>query len=435
MSPQKTPIEKSNKLTMVELFAGVGGFRLAAEGEGFKTVFWNQWEPSTKRQYAQEVYLQKFGADGYIEGLSDINFTEAVEKLTNLNALEKLGVGELDLLVGGFPCQDYSVAKSNSSALGLEGKKGVLWWDILKFVKITSPKFIFLENVDRLIKSPSNQRGRDFAVMLSSLALQGYQVEWRIITASEYGALQRRKRIFIIASKVSTQAEILNEEMARELLVETGLLAKAFPVLSEISKPKFIELYTDIEEISEKFGVGLKTSPFENSGVFRNGLIFTCGTSPSGDEIPGRLEDALECADSIPDNFWLDPKDLDKWKDLKGGGSRKRTTKDGFSYLYSEGAMSFPDDTSRPARTILTGEGGTTPSRFKHVIEQDGKLRRLVPKELERLNGFPDDWTIRSANGEMISDTKRAFFMGNALVVPVVAKGLAAIARKIRVEL
>jgi DNA (cytosine-5)-methyltransferase 1 len=432
MNPKVDSIEGTKKLSMVELFAGVGGFRLAAEESDFQTIFWNQWEPSTKRQFAQEVYLNRFGETGFIDGLSNINFTEAVEKLSRENALERLGIKELDLLVGGFPCQDYSVAKSNSSALGLEGKKGVLWWDILKFVKITSPRFIFLENVDRLIKSPSNQRGRDFAVMLSSLALQGYQVEWRIITASEYGALQRRKRIFILATKINNNFEKLTEEEALESILHSGLLAQAFPVTSEIAKPNFIELKSDIEEVSKEFGKSLKSSPFENSGIFRNGLLFTCSTKAAANEGAGRLSDALEKPESVPESFWIDTQDLGKWKDLKNGGSRLRTTKAGYSYMYSEGAMSFPDDTSRPARTILTGEGGSTPSRFKHVIEQKGRFRRLVPKELERLNGFPDDWTSRSINGEKISDIKRAFFMGNALVVPVVAKGLASIAKYIR---
>ncbi len=420
---------------MVELFAGVGGFRLAAEKVNFETVFWNQWEPSTKRQHAQEVYLEKFGKSGFIDGLSNINFTEAVQILGQQNGLERLGIRKLDLLVGGFPCQDYSVAKSNSSALGLEGKKGVLWWDILKFIKITSPKFIFLENVDRLIKSPSNQRGRDFAIMLSSLSLQGYQVEWRIITASEFGSLQRRKRIFIVASKITKKAQKLQEEEAVQLVQSTGILAKAFPVERGMDKQKLMQLNLDIEEVSKKFGIGLKTSPFQNSGIYRDGVIFTCATKAKTFPTAGKLADALEEAEAVPDSFWIDDKTLDKWQELKRGGHRERITKDGFSYKYSEGAMSFPDETSKPARTILTGEGGSTPSRFKHVIQQNGKLRRLTPTELERLNGFPDSWTSLGANGESISDTKRAFFMGNALVVPVVSQGLAAIAEALRGKL
>jgi DNA (cytosine-5)-methyltransferase 1 len=82
--------------------------------------------------------------------------------------------------------------------------------------------------------------------------------------------------------------------------------------------------------------------------------------------------------------------------------------------------MAFPDSLDKPSRTILTGEGGSTPSRFKHVIETKRGHRRLTPLELERLSGFPDDWTRFGADGVEISDSKRAFFMGNALVVGLV---------------
>ena len=80
--------------------------------------------------------------------------------------------------------------------------------------------------------------------------------------------------------------------------------------------------------------------------------------------------------------------------------------------------MSFPDSLEKPSRTIITGEGGQAPSRFKHVIKQRNKYRRLTPVELERLNMFPDNHTKLDG----ITDSKRAFFMGNALVVGVIEK-------------
>jgi DNA (cytosine-5)-methyltransferase 1 len=106
------------------------------------------------------------------------------------------------------------------------------------------------------------------------------------------------------------------------------------------------------------------------------------------------------------------------WEYLKGTKKEKRITKDGFEYNYSEGSMVYPDALDNASRTIITGEGGNSPSRFKHVVESDRGLRRLTPIELERLNMFPDDHT--KLNG--VTDTKRAFFMGNALVVGVVEK-------------
>jgi DNA (cytosine-5)-methyltransferase 1 len=84
--------------------------------------------------------------------------------------------------------------------------------------------------------------------------------------------------------------------------------------------------------------------------------------------------------------------------------------------------MAFPDLLSNPSRTILTGEGGSSPSRFKHIIKTKKGYRRLTPVELERLNGFPDNWTSTGADGSEISDARRAFFMGNALVVGLIEK-------------
>jgi DNA (cytosine-5)-methyltransferase 1 len=84
--------------------------------------------------------------------------------------------------------------------------------------------------------------------------------------------------------------------------------------------------------------------------------------------------------------------------------------------------MAFPDLITNPSRTILTGEGGTTPSRFKHIIKAKNGYRRLTPIELERLNGFPDDWSLTNSDGDTVSDAKRAFFMGNALVIGLIEK-------------
>ena len=156
---------------VAELFAGVGGFRIGLARAGWRTTFSNQWEPSTKVQHASDVYIKQFGEKGH----TNID-------LAKIESLPR----NIDLLVGGFPCQDYSVAKTLNSSKGLKGKKGVLWWEILRLVRRHKPRFIFLENVDRLLKSPSNQRGRDFAVMLKTLGDQGYLVEWRVVNAAEY---------------------------------------------------------------------------------------------------------------------------------------------------------------------------------------------------------------------------------------------------------
>ena len=177
--------------TVCELFAGVGGFRVGLEraASNWNTVWANQWEPSRKSQYAFECYVSHFGKNkNYIN--------------EDIASIDKNDIPNHNLLVGGFPCQDYSVARSG--AKGMEGKKGVLWWQIKEVLEAKSPKFVLLENVDRLLKSPASQRGRDFGVILACFNDLGYTVEWRVINAADYGFAQRRRRTFIFACKNDT---------------------------------------------------------------------------------------------------------------------------------------------------------------------------------------------------------------------------------------
>jgi DNA (cytosine-5)-methyltransferase 1 len=130
------------------------------------------------------------------------------------------------------------------------------------------------------------------------------------------------------------------------------------------------------------------------------------------------LGDVLIADDEVPAEFFIPEARLRKWAYLKGAKREQRVAKNGHQYEYTEGAIAFPDSLDQPSRTILTGEGGPTPSRFKHLIRGlDGRFRRLIPVELERLNGFPDGWTDTG-----MSDGRRAFMMGNALVVELVAQ-------------
>lgn len=326
-----------------------------------------------------------------------------------------------DMLVGGFPCQDYSVATTLKNSQGIQGKKGVLWWEIYRILneKKTKPKVLFLENVDRLPKSPSNQRGRDFAIMLKCLVDAGYAVEWRVINAADYGMPQRRRRIFILAYLVKSPLyKRLTDSDKVDWIINSGILAQAFNVDKSISSHVEFELEGDLETISKEFNLGKKESPFLNSGVVYGNKVYTKKTIPVYNGESTCLKDILLDESEVPAEFYIKDTDVDKWNYLKGAKKEIRTTKDGFEYNYSEGGMIFPDELSSPSRTIITGEGGSTPSRFKHVIKTPNGLRRLTPIELERLNMFPDNHT----NLDGVSDVKRAFFMGNALVVGVIER-------------
>ena len=401
-----------SKIKVVELFAGVGGFRIGLEGlpkskkvSNYEVVWSNQWEPSTKTQHASMVYEAKWGADHHSnEDISTVDIKE---------------VPNHDLLVGGFPCQDYSVATTLKNSKGLIGKKGVLWWQIHRILstKKRPPKYLFLENVDRLLKSPSTQRGRDFAIMLSSLNELGYAVEWRVINAAEYGMPQRRRRVFFLAYKKNTSLyKQLKKADKGSWMEEQGIIGRTFEAKIE-TEVKDFKIESDLTAISKNFNKGGKLSPFANAGVMINGEVFSAKVKPIYDGGYTLLKDVLQNGE-VTEEFFIDEKDLPRWEYLKGAKSEMRKSAQGFEYKYSEGGMTFPDALDRASRTIITGEGGKSPSRFKHVVKTKKGLRRLTPIELERLNMFPDNHTKH----DKVTDAKRAFFMGNALVVGVIEK-------------
>lgn len=398
---------ENNKLRVVELFAGVGGFRLGLEKSNFNVVWSNQWEPATKTQHASMVYEARFGKDNHSN--------------QDISTVQTKDIPDHDVLVGGFPCQDYSVATTLSNSKGLKGKKGVLWWSIHRILeeKQNKPKYLFLENVDRLLKSPSNQRGRDFAVMLQSLNDLGYAVEWRVINAAEYGMPQRRRRIFIIGYHQSSLIfSKMKESKAIDWISYAGTIPKAFPIKNlDDDKLTNFKLRGSLSDITTNFNKQATKSPFENSGIMVNGLVSTLKSEPNYDGPFTVLGDVLQNGEVTAD-FYISDKDKEKWEYLKGSKTIERQSSGGFTYKYSEGGMVYPDALDNASRTIITGEGGKTPSRFKHVVSTPKGLRRLTPVELERLNMFPDNHTQL----ENISDTKRAFFMGNALVVGVIEK-------------
>ena len=423
-----------NKIKVVELFAGVGGFRLGLEGwnnksassnykenfeSPYKIVWSNQWEPSTKVQHASMVYESRW--------------KNSIHSNNDISTVEMSEIPDHDLLVGGFPCQDYSVATTLKNSKGLIGKKGVLWWSIHKILseKENKPKYLFLENVDRLLISPSGQRGRDFAIILKSLNDLGYAVEWRVVNAAEYGMPQRRRRIFILAySQNSTIYNEIKETNSTDWLLKNGTLANAFPVQADnILFPNEFELYGDIVEISENFNKNGKKGMFENTGIMIDGIVTTIKTKPSYEDKFTILKDIIQNGE-VTEEFYINEEDLDKWFYLKGAKKEMRKNSQGFEYNYSEGGMIFPDSLEKPSRTIITGEGGKSASRFKHVIKTAKGYRRLSPVELERLNMFPDNHT----KFDGVTNTKRAFFMGNALVVGVIEKIGVALTQKINNE-
>ena len=444
--------------TVCELFAGVGGFRCGLnhintledmkKEEPWKTVWFNQWEPAEKTtQYAHDCYVYHFGT------CLDKNGNDTTN--VDIEKVDKSAIPDFSLLVGGFPCQDYSVASSLATSKGLEGKKGVLWWSIRDILEEKKPPFVLLENVDRLIKSPAKQRGRDFGIILACFRDEGYTVEWRVINAAEYGYQQRRRRIFIFAyknylkyaSEIQRKIEDISESEDKsdcngmdKLIFKEGFFAKTFPINNlESKKNKMCTLPQEIGEISAEFSF-----IFENTGVMKNGVIYTVKTTPNfqGKQITlGEIMDDGDVDEKyfIPENrlYYTQPdinhsneinERLSKearqtWQYLKGAKKLPRKAANGHEYIFSEGPIAMIDSYDKPARTMLTSEGGF--SRTTHIVrdKKTGKIRLLTAEETERIQGFPTGHTQWCKVGNEIVEmplSKRRFMMGNALVVDLI---------------
>jgi DNA (cytosine-5)-methyltransferase 1 len=392
-------------LKVIELFAGVGGFRIGLESSGHKTVWANQWEPKIQAQHAYNCYSKHF-KDSFTNTNTDINEVDIDNDIP-----------EHDLLVGGFPCQDYSVA--TVQAQGIEGKKGVLWWNIEQVLRKKRPKYVLLENVDRLLRSPTFQRGRDFGVILSCLHNLGYCVEWRVINAAEYGFPQKRKRTFFFAAQKGTSwyKNMEKKHTETDFIHNKGFFSDEFKVEQDVSLS--LNLTEDIKDIADTQKISDSFSyHFLNAGFLFNSTISTKKVIP---EYKGKrtvLGDILD--KEVDDKYFVtDEAQIWKWKELKNAKKKKVKRKDGGTFFYSEGSMPFPEPLEAPARTIITSEGGQTPSRFKHIISdpKQNKYRTLTPDEVEKICGFPAGWTNTG-----MPDNWRYFCMGNALVVGLIEK-------------
>ncbi|VTY29530.1 Modification methylase HhaI [Streptococcus salivarius] len=412
-------------MNVLELFAGVGGFRIGLENvnpDYFRTLWSNQWEPSRKSQDAFEVYNYHFP--------DSENINISIADITD----EQFAEMDAEMIVGGFPCQDYSVARSKKNEQGIEGQKGVLFWEIIRATRIIRPRFLILENVDRLLKAPSKQRGRDFAIMLTAFNNLGYSVEWRVINAADYGRSQRRRRVFFFIyrndipfahqmdQRFEEQEQVFDENRYDDYIFHEGLFATQFPIMNTPVKKRHVyyELPEDIVEVSDNF-----SGTVWNTGVMRHGRYYSIDTAPNYDGKPITLGEILQNEEEVPEKFFInDSAKLEKFQYLRGPKRIERTSTDGHTYIYSEGGMSPTDDLNLPGRTMLTSEG--TVNRSTHFLHVNGRYRLITPVEAERLQDFPDNWTAlkRLSDGTVteVSDKMRMFFMGNALVTDIVRK-------------
>lgn len=453
----------TNKFKVLSMFDGVGGFIVGlnranevAGDDFYKTTYTNQFEPGRKSQDAFEVGKYRYPDASH----SNTDIMEVPDSY--FDDMKEHGV---NMIVGGFPCQDYSVARSKKFEKGIEGKKGVLFWEIIRAVKHIQPKYLVLENVDRLLKSPSKQRGRDFAIMLAAFDQLDYSVEWRVINAADYGRGQRRRRVyFFVYRNDSGWGKHINDTYSMpddindileldghtydEYIFKDGLFGRKFPIKSEPYKGRTHSEKLSIDytrnddsdyilDVSDNF-----TGKIWNTGVMRYGQYFTIDTEPikQDPETLGEIVQAAKDAfiadyddkskgekayDEYIDNYVIkDEERIKKFAYLRGPKKLERTSADGHKYTYSEGGMSPFDSMDLPGRTMLTSEGSV--NRSTHLLKQGDKFRIITPMEAELLQDFPANWTKykKDADGNVVevSDRMRMFFMGNALVTTVIKR-------------
>lgn len=200
MIPKQT---KVHNFTFIDLFAGIGGFRIALEAYGGKCVF-----SSENNRHCRQIYYKNFGEfpDGDIK---KINITR---------------IPEHDILCAGFPCQSFSIAGKKE---GLADLQGSLFYQIIRIAKFCQPRYLFLENVPNLI---SHKKGSTFQKIQKLLEKINYKIFWQILNSSHYGIPQNRKRIYIVAIKKDISIEnfefpkaTFNRTYLKNILLSNGL--------------------------------------------------------------------------------------------------------------------------------------------------------------------------------------------------------------------
>jgi len=376
-------------LKVIELFAGVGGFREAMstpKTKDFYKVIWsNQWEPKESKkqgdnQTANKVYLEKFAKEGAP------HCSEDIDKVTGEKGMPKIPES-FDLLVGGFPCQDYSVAKPRNASEGMNGPKGVLWWNIRKILEKRTPPFVLLENVDLLVKSPSDCRGRDFAIILKCLDELGYFVEWRVINAGDYGYIQRRRRTYIFAYQPSSHKEARLSNLSADVLREESLLNKVFKIsdLTDVSLHEF-DAKIDSEKLKDAYQSKGGISPFMATGIMAKRKCISANHKVvRGKRNKQHLKDALLRKSEIRDETELESfrihgqERIKAWAYVKGKKDeirRKLQPLENYVKIKIAGKLTMSVSEMRDLAKILPDQ-----LKLDVLIKSPGKKTKLLTRE------------------------------------------------------
>ena len=358
-------------LTTIELFSGIGGFRLAADAVGLRTIWANDLNP-----LSCAVYRQRFGSVGFVEG----DIRPLISQIP-----------EHDVLTAGFPCQPFSAAGKKQ---GTRDPRGTLFEVIVEVVRARRPRFFVLENVKRLL---SMEHGEHFATVLSALSELDYFIEWRVLNAKNFGLAQNRERVVIVGSRLS-DGLCRDEDISGMIRLATA---------EEITYQKE-EPLRGIKKIANWHLLSGHGAKFPNWGMAYKGAFFSRDLGYfSNAKKQVLLRDVLEF--SPAPEYDLTEATLHRL------GKNELVGK----YVNGVEIVSNQGGGARMGYTIF-GVGGIAPtltastSRHYERYFVDGRYRRLTPTEYARLQGFPDD------HCDVVRPYDQYALLGNAVPPPLV---------------
>ena len=340
------------KMKFLDLFAGIGGFRIGMESAGHECIGFCEID-----KFARASYKAIHDTKGEIE-LHDI---------TTVSDDTIRGIGHVDVICGGFPCQAFSIAGARR---GFEDTRGTLFFEIARFASILKPRYLFLENVKGLL---NHDRGNTFEVILSALDELGYDVEWQVLNSKNFGVPQNRERVFIIGH------------------LRGGSGRKVFPLSGDGAA-----ITCEQPKINKVGNIRKKGKSQSGDVVSQSGVVYEIdGISPTIRAYQGgNLEPKIRVKEATKQGY--QEAEIGDSVNLSHPNSKTRRGRVG----------------KQIANTLLTGES-------QGVVEPDFRIRKLTPRECWRLQGFPD-WAFDKAQ-EVNSNSQLYKQAGNSVTVNVIA--------------
>ena len=371
------------------LFSGVGGFDLGFERAGMECV----WQVEFDK--ACQSILRKHW--------------EKVELFDDVRTVGKHNLKPVDVICGGFPCQDVSIAGKRA---GLAGERSGLWSEFARIIDELEPKWVVIENVPGLL---SSNRGRDFATVIRWLAERRYGVAWRILDSQYFGVAQRRRRVFIVGSfGDGSAAEILFESDGLRWDIEKG--RKAGQDIAATIAGGSSKCHSDITSGQQDANVvvgALQARDYKGVGnqYVNEGKVITMSSGQANAEILSERRTSLTGLHEQP-IVALNDQGVSQMSVTENVSAKLRSQEHGHQPIVAN-TFTIRSGKDGGGKGYLGFDDGAMTLGGQPQYLALESVRRLTPTECERLQGFPDGWTDGQA------DSHRYKQMGNAVTVNV----------------